>query len=137
MLAPVAFALALSLPLPVAPAAAAEASAAEQAVKVVVDFADGVEWHFTAVPWTEGMTVMDTLEAAPKGPRGLSYKSRGSGETAFVTEIAGIANEVGTGRKRNWIYKVNDELAKRGAGVVTVKPGDVVKWTYSPAGVRP
>jgi hypothetical protein len=137
MLAPLALALVLPFAVPLVPQDAQAADPAQKTVKVVVDFSDGVEWHFTAVPWAEGMTVMDTLEAAPKGPRGLSYKSRGSGETAFVTEIAEVAGEGGTGRKRNWIYKVNGELAQRGAGVVTIKPGDTVKWTYSPAGLKP
>lgn len=137
MLAPLVLALVLPFASPAAQAAQPATAAQQQTIKIVVDFSDGVEWHFTAIPWAEGMTVMEALEAAPKGPRGLSYKSKGSGETAFVTEIAEVASEGGTGRKRNWIYKVNGELAQRGAGVVAIKPGDTVKWTYSAAGIKP
>ena len=96
-------------------------------VRLIIDYGDGVEKHFTALAWKEGMTVLDALEAAQKHPRGIKFVYRGKGATAFLTQIDELENE---GRGRNWVYRVNDELAKKSFAILTVKAGDTILWTF-------
>ena len=96
-------------------------------VQLIVDYGDGVQKHFTALPWKEGMTVFDALEAAQKHPRGIKAVYRGKGETAFLTQIDDLENE---GRGRNWIYRVNGELAKKSFAILTLKAGDTILWFF-------
>jgi len=100
-------------------------------VRLVIDYQDGVEKHFTAIPWKAGMTVMDAMAAAKASPRGITYSTTGSGETAFVTQIDDLKNEGARGGKRNWTYRVNDTLADRSAAVYGLKAGDRVCWSFS------
>lgn len=96
-------------------------------VKVVIDYGDGVQKHFTALPWREGMTVRDALHAAQKHPRGVKFQERGSGATAFLTQLDDLKNE---GGGRNWIYRVNDQLADRSFAVFPLQVGDAVLWKF-------
>ncbi|MHB0957281.1 MAG: DUF4430 domain-containing protein [Pirellulaceae bacterium] len=96
-------------------------------VRMVIDYGDGVEKHFTALAWTEGMTVMDALVAARKHPRGIKFVHRGKDATAFLTQIDEVENE---GRGRNWIYRVNDELASKSFALLEVKAGDTILWKF-------
>ncbi len=96
-------------------------------VRVVVDYGDGVEKHFTAISWREGMTVLDAMQAAQEHPRGLKFKFRGSGATAFLTQIDDLENQ---GRGGNWVYRVNGELAERSFGVYHLEAGDAVLWRF-------
>ena len=41
-----------------------EKAAPNRTVRLIVDYGDGVEKHFTALAFREGMTVMDALKAA-------------------------------------------------------------------------
>ena len=97
-------------------------------VRLIVDFGDDVELHFTRLPWRMNMTAWDAVVAATKHPRGLQVKHRGTGETLLVQDINDVANEGGQGR--NWIFRVNDEVAKRSAGITPVEPGQVVRWSF-------
>jgi hypothetical protein len=110
-------------------ASAARADDAPQppTVRLVIDYGDGVQKHFTAVEWKEGMTVLDVLEVAQKHPRGIKIVYRGKGETAFLTQIDDLKNE---GRGRNWVYRVNGELAKKSFAILPVKAADTVLWTF-------
>jgi hypothetical protein len=96
-------------------------------VRLVVDYGDGVEKHFTALAWKEGMTVMDALVAAQKHPRGIKFVYRGKEATAFLTEIDELKNE---GRGRNWILRANDELASKSFAIFAVKAGDTILWKF-------
>ena len=69
------------------------------------------------------MTVRDLLNAAP----GLSISQQGSGASAFLTKIDGVANEGAGGR--NWMYSVNGQRADRSFAVYELQPGDHVLWT--------
>lgn len=98
--------------------------------RLIIDYGDGVEKHFTALPCGPGATVLDLLKAAAAHPRGIDVEYRGSGETAFLTRIDDLTNE-GTGRgRRNWIYYVNDKPATRSMGVQPVRPGDRIRWAF-------
>lgn len=96
-------------------------------VRMVVDYGDGVEKHFTKLVWHEKMTVQDALRAAEKHPRGIKTQQRGQGATAFLTQIDDLENE---GRGRNWVYRVNDKLADRSFAVYALQPGDTVLWRF-------
>ncbi len=106
---------------------AVETEDTQPTVKVVIDFGDGVQKHFTALPWQEKMTVLDALLNAQKHPRGIKVQYRGKGPTAFVSKIDDLENQ---GRGSNWIYRVNDKLADRGCGVYELKAGDTILWKF-------
>ena len=87
----------------------------------------GADPVLAALPWREGMTVVDALGAAAKHPHGITFESRGRGASALVTRIGDLKNE-GTGR--NWLYSVNGKLANVGAGAYKLSAGDVVLWEF-------
>ncbi len=97
------------------------------AVRLVIDYSDGVEKHFNAIAWKSGMTVMDVMLAAKKHPRGINFEHKGKGATALLTKIDDVENE---GRGLNWLYRVNDQPGDRSIGILEVKPGDTVLWKF-------
>ena len=98
-----------------------------ETVRLVIDYNDGVEKHFTAIVWKSGMTVMDVMLAAKKHPRGITFEHTGKGATALLTKIDDVENE---GRGRNWLYRVNGELADRSLGIFELHAGDTVLWKF-------
>ena len=109
------------------PASAEDPEPAQKPMRLVIDYGDGVEKHFNSIAWKDGSTVLDVLVAAQKHPRGIKFVHRGKGETAFLTRIDDRENE---GRGRNWVYRVNGELADRSFAVRAVKPGDTILWKF-------
>jgi hypothetical protein len=107
----------------------ATAQDAVASVGLSLDYGDGVQKTFVALPWKEKMTVFDALQAAEKHPRGIKVASIGRGETIFITAIDNVANEGANGR--NWRYTVNDQPAQRSAGVMELKAGDAVVWRFA------
>lgn len=105
--------------------AAQEAAAS---VRLTIDYGDGVQKTFPALPWKETMTVFDALQAAEKHARGIKLKFIGRGETIFITAIDDAVNEGANGR--NWRYTVNDQPAQYSAGVMKLKSGDTVDWRF-------
>ncbi len=112
----------VSLGQPLLPAAEPAAT-----VRMVIDYGDGVEKHFTALAWQAEMTVLDALQAAKRHPRGIVFEHRGSGATTLLTKIDDVENE---GRGRNWLFRVNDELGDRSCGIFVLKQGDAVLWKF-------
>jgi len=100
---------------------------AKEAVKLVVDYGDGVQKVFASIPWTKETTVFAALEAAAKHPRGIKIAHQGKGETLLVTAIDDLKNE---GRGRNWLYEVNGKLGDRSCAVMSLKAGDSVLWRF-------
>lgn len=96
-------------------------------VKLVVDYGDGVEKHFTAIAWEERMTVLGALSAAQKHAHGIRYESKGRGATTLVTKIDDVENE---GDGRNWMYEVNGKLADKSCGIFELQAGDAVLWKF-------
>jgi len=113
-----------------------EAPPPSSTIPLVIDYRDGVEKHFTALAFKEGMTVLDLLVEAKASPHGITFSSTGSGETTFVTQIDDLKNEGVRGGKRNWTYEVNDKLADRSAAVYGLKPGDQVRWSFTDRKVK-
>lgn len=100
---------------------------AAKTVSLTIDFSDGSQLVFPALPWQEKQTVLSTLEQAAKHPRGVKLEKRGSGETAMVTAIGGAENE---GSGRNWLFRVNGDLGDRSSAIFEVSPGDAVLWKF-------
>ena len=105
-------------------------------IRMVIDYGDGVEAHFKGIAWRKGMTVFDAMLAAKSRRRGLTFEHTGRGETAFIRSIDGLPNEGGGSGKRNWVYRVNGETARRGCGAQTLEPSDTVIWAFSTSGLR-
>lgn len=99
-------------------------------VRLIIDYNDGVEKHFTAIPWKKGMTVGDAMNRAKRGKHGIAYESSGSGASAFMVKIDDLKNEGGGADKKNWILRVNKKLATESFGVLELKARDVVRWRF-------
>ena len=104
-----------------------ESSKATGKVSVVIDFSDGVQKHFTEIPWKDGLTALEALRLAQSHRRGIRFVQKGSGATAMITKIDDLENE---GRGRNWMYRVNGKLADSGVGVQKLADGDSVLWKF-------
>ncbi len=98
-----------------------------KAVRMVIDYNDGVEKHFNAIAWQAEMTVLDAMNAAKKHPRGISFEFKGRGATTLLTKIDDRGNE---GRGLNWLYKVNGKPGDRSIGIFELKAGDTVLWKF-------
>lgn len=107
---------------------AQEQPAPEKIVRLTVDYGDGVQKEFAALPWKEDATVLDALQAAAKHPRGIKFEHRGSGATTLITSIDGLKNE---GRGRNWLYEVNGRLGETSCAIAELAPGDAVLWRFA------
>jgi len=73
-------------------------------------------------------SVLDLLKAAEEQGK-LEFEFVGSGGSAFVTAIDGLAN-ARDDATRYWVFYVNGQMAQRGCGVVRLEPGDRVRWVY-------
>ena len=114
------------LTAPVAEAQQANPTKKSQ-VSLVIDFGDHFQKRFTAITWTRDMTILDVLQAAAKHPRGIGFKHRGKGKTAFLTSIDKLENQ---GGDRNWVYRVNGKLGDRSFATFKVQPTDAILWTF-------
>lgn len=101
------------------------------AIRLVVDYRDGVQKAFVAIEHRADMTVFDALIEAGRHPRGVKVEHTGKGETAFVQKIDDLANQGGGRTARNWQFSVNDKPGVRGCGVTKLEPGDVVVWSFA------
>lgn len=102
-------------------------AAAAETVKIIVDYGDGVEKHFTQLPFMQNMTVLDATRVAEKHPHGIKVEVRSSGETAFLTKIDDVANQ---GSGKNWVFRVNGQLGDRSIGIHKLEAGDAVLWRF-------
>lgn len=73
------------------------------AVRLVIDYSDGVQKQFGS-PWTQDLTVFDAMNLAQANPHGIKFTYEGSTpDKYFLTQIDDVKNE-GSGRgKRNWL----------------------------------
>jgi hypothetical protein len=112
----------------VAPPPTAESG---KSVSLAIDFGDGNQQDFDALPWHEGMTVDDLLTVASRLPNGISYTVVGVHDTMFLTRINKMANHRTEGLPF-WTYRVNGKWADRSLGVYQLAPGDHVSWIFGP-----
>ncbi len=87
----------------------------------------GRDIELKKIEWKDGMTVLSLMTQLQKDKK-ISFKHRGKGITAFLTEIGGIKN-AGSGGD-NWIFRGNSKLGKKSFGVTKVSAGDKVNWTF-------
>lgn len=96
-------------------------------VELRVDFSGEKKNRTFKVPCSANSTVFSILQRA-KNMRDLDFDSQGAGATAFVHSIDGVMN---SGRRgNNWVFRVNEQLAKESCGSLAVAPGDVVEWKF-------
>lgn len=98
------------------------------AVSLTIDYGDGAQKRFPAVPWKDKMTVFDAISWSAKHPHGIQLKHRGRGSLAMVNQIDDLKNSGGSGK--NWIFYVNRKLAIRGCGASTLAQGDEILWRF-------
>jgi len=97
-------------------------------VDLEIDFQSQREKIEVPIPCSADSTVFSILTRA-KNLDDLDFESRGNGPASrFVTSIGGVENQAAAGD--NWVFRVNGELADRGCGEVSVKPGDHVQWSF-------
>ena len=98
----------------------------ERAERVLlsINYGDGRLQNVT-VEWRDGMTVADVLQQEPR----ISLVTNGSGQSAFLTALNGVANEGAGGR--NWTYTVDGKYADRSFAVYELQPNDHVLWTFA------
>ena len=101
------------------------------AVRLIVDYGDGVQKHFTAIAWRKDMTVFDAMSQAKASPHGIMFQHTGSGSTAFLTRIDDLQNQGGGSGKHNWLFWVNTKLGDKSFGEYKLEPSDVVMWKFS------
>jgi uncharacterized protein DUF4430 len=93
-------------------------------VLLTVNFGNGQMVNETA-DWHDGMTVADVLQQEPR----IGFVTEGSGASAFLATLNGVANEGAGGR--NWTYTVNGKYADRSFAVYELRPNDHVLWTFA------
>lgn len=98
------------------------------AVRLTIDYGDGVQKTFTSLPWKDKLTVFDALQAAEKHSHGIQVTFTGKDDTIFITAIDDTMNEGTNGS--NWRYTVNDQPARYSAGIAELKSGDAVIWRF-------
>src|SRR3954462_3421245 len=99
-------------------------SDAREHVSVTIDFGDGKPKSFDSIVSHEGGTVADVLSDLPN----VAIQQKGSGSTAFLVSIDGVANDDAAGRY--WMYSVNGKTADRSFAIYKLQPGDHVLWTF-------
>jgi len=60
---------------------------AENTVRLIVDYGDGVAKTVGNLSWSKGITVLDAMKEAATRPHGLSFSSTGSGDGAMLVKI--------------------------------------------------
>ncbi len=96
-------------------------------VELRVDFTGEKKDMKVKVPCSADSTVFSILQRA-KNMGDLDFDSQGAGSTAFVHSIDGVMN---AGRRgNNWVFRVNEQLAKESCGSLVVAPGDVIEWKF-------
>jgi hypothetical protein len=96
-----------------------------QQVLLTINFGDGRPLLNESARWRDGMTVLELLRNELR----TSFRSQGTGESAFLLALNGVGNEGAGGR--NWTYSVNGKLADKSFGVYELRPNDHVLWTFS------
>jgi len=121
----------LAMTLLVVGAASHWTAAQSAAIRLVIDYGDGVIKTINGLPWSKGSTVLDVMNAAKVRPHGIAFKNIGSGATSFLTQIDDVQNEGGGSGKKNLQFWVNTTYADKSFGVYEVQAYDVVFWQFA------
>jgi hypothetical protein len=98
----------------------------DKTVALAINFGDGRRQAYEPIAWREGMTVRDLTRETRR--KDLKLEVRGSGESAFLASLDGVANEGADGR--NWMYSVNGRPGDRSFAIYELEPGDQVLWSF-------
>lgn len=109
------------------------AAGAEDTVRVIVDYGDGVAKTVANLAWSKGVTVLDAMKEAATRPHGISFGSSGSGDEAVLTKIDDVQNEGGGAGKKNWQYWVNGRYGDRSFATFELQAQDTVVWRFTTA----
>ena len=104
------------------------------AVRLVVDYGDGVTKIFDGLAWSKGNTVLDVLNRAQAHSHGITFVYTGDGMSAFLTKIDDLQNQGGGSGAKNWQYWVNTTDADRSFAVFEVQALDTVFWRFAGGG---
>jgi hypothetical protein len=105
--------------------------ASSSAIRLVVDYGDGVQKQFV-LPWKEDMIVFDAMNLAQANPHGIKFTYEGSApDKYFLTQIDDVKNEGSGSGKRNWLYSVNGIPSDKSFGIYKLKATDKVSWKFS------
>ena len=107
---------------------ASQSDPGTKTVQLIVDYHNGVEKHFTRLPWSAKMTVLDAMKKAARVSHGIQFRHQGKGATAFLTQIDNLKNQ--GGGRNNWLYEINQKPAQQSFGVQELKPHDLIRWTF-------
>jgi hypothetical protein len=106
-------------------------AAQSAAIRLVIDYGDGVIKTMTGLPWSKGSTVLDVMNAAKARPHGMTFSYSGSGGSSVLNQIDDARNEGGGVGQKNWQLWVNTTYADRSFGVYEVQAFDVVYWRFT------
>jgi hypothetical protein len=101
---------------------------AGQTVSLAIDFGNGARRELAGLPWKEGMTVADVMQAARDFQPGVRFSQQGEGDMALLTSLDGVANDAAIGRF--WLYDVNGKPGEVSFAMQKVNAGQRVQWTY-------
>jgi hypothetical protein len=108
------------------------AGAADDTVRLIVDYGDGAAKTIADLPWAKGNTVLDAMKEATTRRHGISFSFTGSGDTAMLTKIDDVANEGSGAGKKNWQYWVNGNRGDRSFATFELQAHDTVLWRFAP-----
>ena len=99
----------------------------QQTVILQFDYGNGFSKQYKTLSLSSGDTVLDAMKTMQKHPQKIPFKTRGSGELTFITEIDLIRNE---GNGKNWVFYVNGQRANVGVGSYKLQANDRIVWKY-------
>jgi len=105
------------------------APAQGETVSLEIDFGNGAQKRFAALPWQPEMTVAGLLQEARQFRPGIQFRQRGEGAGGFLTGLDGLPNE-GAGGK-NWKFEVDGEHGRTSFCLQTLLPGAHVLWKFA------
>ena len=54
------------------------------------------------------------------------FVARGSGPTAFVTQVDDLKNQGDEDNAKDWTFRINDRLIHKSCGLAVVRPGIII-----------
>lgn len=102
-------------------------------IEFAVDFGDLREGIKFDTKVASGTSVLELMQQAQQQGK-MQFEFSGSQETAFTNAIESVSNEGAGGR--NWIFFVDEKLAKRGCGSYRLQEDARVMWQYRGGGLE-
>ena len=100
-----------------------------ETVSLTIDFGNGAQKEFSALPYRAEMTVADLLAAARDFRPGITFTQVGTGESGFLRSLDGLTNQGAEGR--NWLYQVDGKHAHASFCLEKLEPGRHILWKFT------